>query len=209
MSAPIAAPVREPNPAFAPFRPARLWMLAGVAVATLGLSGCSGSTPSETFDLTVPSGAARQSPGRSQLVVAEPVALQALESDRIVVRSADGSVSTVGGVQWSDRLPRLLQTRLVQAFENAGRAVGRAGAGINADKVLQTEIRFFGVSTVNGAEALVELSVKIVDNASGKIVASRVFRNSLPVASVSGREAATALDKAASRVFAEVVRWAR
>ncbi|WP_460448630.1 ABC-type transport auxiliary lipoprotein family protein [Alsobacter sp. SYSU BS001988] len=208
MSAPIAAPAPEPNPSLAPLRPARPWILAGLFTAALGLTGC-GSSPSETFDLTIPSGAARQNPGRSQIVVAEPVALQALESDRIVVRSADGSVSSVGGVQWSDRLPRLLQTRLVQAFENAGRAVGRAGTGINADQVLQTEIRFFGVSTVNGAEAVAELSVKIVASATGKITASRVFKGSVPLAAVGGREAAVALDKAAQRVFADVVRWAR
>jgi cholesterol transport system auxiliary component len=75
--------------------------------------------------------------------------------------------------------------------------------------VLQTEIRFFGVSTVNGAEAVAELSVKIVASATGKITASRVFKGSVPLAAVGGREAAVALDKAAQRVFADVVRWAR
>ena len=195
-----AAPARLRSP----LRP----VLAAAFVA-LALAGCGSSTPSEVYDLTAPVGAARQSPGRSQLVVAEPTALQPLESDRIVVRSADGSVTSVGGVQWSDRLPRLLQTRLVQAFENQGRAVARAGVGVNPDSIVQTDIRFFGVSVNGAAQATVELSVKIVNNTSGKITASRVFKGAVPLSDISGKTAALALDQAASRVFADVVRWAR
>ncbi|PSC05196.1 ABC transporter [Alsobacter soli] len=179
-----------------------------VGAGCLGLAGCGSSTPSQVYDLTAPVGAARQTPGRTQLVVAEPTALQPLESDRIIVRANDGSVSNIGGVQWSDRLPRLLQTRLVEAFENHGRAVARTGVGVNPDTLLQTEIRFFGVRVDGGAQAVVELSVKTINNNSGKIVASRVFKGAVPLAEVSGKSAALALDQAATKVFADVVRWA-
>jgi len=47
--------------------------------------------------------------------------------------------------QWTDRVPLLLQSLLVEAFEKSGRiaAVGRETAGIRADYVLETEIRDF------------------------------------------------------------------
>lgn len=184
-------------------RRAAAWSAAGFAA--LLLAGCSGSTPLETFDLSVPPGSGRPAPRARQVVVAEPVALQALESDRIVVRSQEGTISFVGGVQWADRLPRLLQSRMVQAFENNGRAVGRSGNGVAADVVLQSDIRFFGVSAGEGA--LVELSAKLVDGENGRILSARVFRASTPLAGVSGPAAAAGLDQAMQRVLGEIVRW--
>ncbi|MHB2168854.1 ABC-type transport auxiliary lipoprotein family protein [Alsobacter sp. R-9] len=178
-------------------------------MAALALAGCgSFQSPPETFDLSVPDGARKASPGGRLLVVAEPVALQTLESDRILVRGADGSVSFLPGVQWSDRLPRLLQSRIVQSFENTGRAVGRAGGGLSADVALTSEIRFFGVQTGGGgAQAVVEISGKLVGS-DGRIQAQRVFRAAAPLPAVDGRAAAAALDQAMKQVLAEIVRWA-
>jgi cholesterol transport system auxiliary component len=179
-----------------------------VAVAGLSLAACGGSAPLETFDLSVPPRSKTSSPGGRQLVVAEPVALQPLEADRIMVKAADGSVSYLPGVQWADRLPRLLQSRLVQTFENDGRAVGRSGNGVAADLVLQSDIRFFGISTAEGSQAVVEISAKLVDGSSGRIAAARVFRGSQPVGALNGKAAAQALDGVAVRVLQDVVRWA-
>jgi cholesterol transport system auxiliary component len=174
-------------------------------LAGLGLlAGCS-SPPPATFDLSVPSGATRQR--GTQLAIATPVAIQVLETDRIIVRSQDGSVSGVPGVQWADQLPRLIQAKLIQVFENTGRAVGRAGGGTSAQTVLTIDIRFFGIATSPATEAVVELSVKMVDGMTGQIRAGQVFRASAPVAEVTGPAAAAALDKVASQVFLQIVRW--
>ncbi|MFO1148448.1 MAG: ABC-type transport auxiliary lipoprotein family protein [Alsobacter sp.] len=179
-----------------------------VAAAGLALAACSGSSPLETFDLSVPPRSRTSSPGGRQLVVAEPVALQPLEADRIMVKAGDGSVSYLPGVQWADRLPRLLQSRLVQTFENDGRAVGRAGNGVAADLVLQSDIRFFGISTVEGSQAVVEISAKLVDGSSGRILSARVFRGAQPVGALNGKAAAQALDGVTVRVLQDIVRWA-
>ncbi len=160
-----------PSPASRP-----LVALAASGIVALGLAGCgSFEQPPTTFDLTVPEGARQASPGGRLLVVAEPVALQTLESDRIVVRSADGTVTFLPGVQWADRLPRLLQSRMVQSFENAGRSVGRAGNGLSADVALTSDIRFFGVRTEGSPQAVVEISAKLVSS-DGRIERARVFR---------------------------------
>lgn len=188
---------------------ARLLVRASAAAALLGLAGCgSFSPPPETFDLALPSPAGKRAVAGRLIVVAEPQALQALESDRIVVRSSDGTISFLPGVQWSDRLPRLLQSRIVQGFENAGRAVGRTGSGLAADAAIQSEIRFFGVSTggEGGAQAVIELSAKLV-NGSGKIASARIFRATAPLGAVEGKAAAAALDQAMARLIAEMLRW--
>jgi cholesterol transport system auxiliary component len=186
----------------------RLKRLAAAVLLAAGLAGCgSFEQPPTTFDLSVPEGARQASPGGRLLVVAEPVALQALESDRIVVRASDGTVSFLPGVQWADRLPRLLQARMVQSFENSGRSVGRAGNGLSADVALTSDIRFFGVRTDGGAQAVVELSAKLVSS-DGRIERARVFRAATPLASVEGRAAAAALDQSMTKVLADLVRWA-
>jgi cholesterol transport system auxiliary component len=177
-----------------------------VLLTCLGLAGCA-SAPPTTFDLAVPSTIVRQASGGPQLVIAEPVALQTLDSDRIIVTAADGSVSAVPGAQWSDRLPRLVQTRLVQTFENAGRAVGRAGGPLAAPRTLYSDLRRFGIITAGSPQAVVEITAKMVDTQGGRIVASRIFRVAVPVGGVAGREAAAALDQAATKVFADIVRW--
>ncbi|WP_204325184.1 ABC-type transport auxiliary lipoprotein family protein, partial [Stenotrophomonas maltophilia] len=67
--------------------------------------------------------------------VSEPTGLQPFESDRIIVREPGGALSFLGGGQWADRLPRLIQTRLVQSLENSGRlrSVSRPGDKVASD----------------------------------------------------------------------------
>jgi cholesterol transport system auxiliary component len=173
----------------------------------LVVAGCgSTGSPPATFDLTLPPGKSSSSPGRQQIIVNDPTALQPLDSDRILVTNGP-ALSYLGGAQWSDRLPRLVQARIVQSFENGGRTVGRPGNGVSADYQVDSDIRAFGVATGEGAEAVVEISAKIINARDGRIVGARVFRATAPVAAVSGKDAPPAIDQAATKVFGELVRW--
>lgn len=178
-------------------------------VALCGIAGACSSPPSPAFDLT----AARQ-PVRGgglvggQLVVAEPTAIQPLEAERILARDAAGSVSYVAGAQWADRLPRLLQAKLIQTFENASRirAVARPGEGVTAQYQLNTDIRAFQLDAARG-EAFVEISAKVVESQSGRIVVARVFSGRTPVPDSAGGTVAQALDRVQSSVLLDIVRW--
>ena len=110
--------------------------------------------------------------------------------------------------QWADNLPRLIQTRLINTFENASqlRGVSRPSSGAVADVQLISELRSFEISTPTN-EALVEMSVKIVSEANGRIVNARIFRARVPTASVDAANAARALDHALSVVMLDIVRW--
>ncbi|KMO17188.1 ABC-type transport auxiliary lipoprotein family protein [Methylobacterium indicum] len=181
-------------------------VLAALLALAVGACG-SGAVPT-TFDLTALPGAARSGAARRSIVVAEPVGLQPFEADRIIVREPGGAVSYLGGGQWADRLPRLVQTRVIQSLENANRlkSVSRPGDKVAADTVLITELRAFDIDA-GRREAVVDLSAKLLQESSGTVVAAKVFQARVPVAEVNAAVAANGLDRALSQVLADMVRW--
>jgi cholesterol transport system auxiliary component len=184
-------------------------MIVALACFTLPLSACGGGGGAlETFDLSAGAPIAVAGRSRGQLAIVEPVATSPVDSDRIVVRPSPDTVATLKGAQWSEPLPRLAQTRLLQTFENSHflRAVGRPGSGIEARYSLVSEIRRFEIDVAAG-EAVVEMSVKLVASASGSIVAGKVFSARAPGSAGSGAAAAVALDAALGDVMRDIVAW--
>jgi cholesterol transport system auxiliary component len=189
-----------------------LGQIAFATALALSAGACSftGSSTPTTFDLSAPgAGGGKAGAGRAQILVPEPITIQAFEGERIIVRDPSGAVSFIGGGQWADRLPRLVQARLIQSFENTSSmsAVGRPGDRTSADYQLNTEIRSFDVVSAKG-EAVVEISAKLVNDRTGRIVNARVFTARVPVGAVDASTAAQALDRALSTVLRDVVRWA-
>lgn len=179
-----------------------------VGAGALALGGCGGGAAPETFDLSaLPRGTAGGRL-RGQLVVSEPVATAALDSDRIVVRPTPDAVAYLKGAQWSDRLPRLVQTRLVQSLENARllRAVGRPGDRIQADYILDSELRRFEIDIAAG-QAVAEITVKLVTAAGGRIVAGDVVSATAPGSADSGGAAQQGLDAALAQALTRIVGW--
>ena len=188
----------------------RAWTLRRLAPALVlaALTGACSSAPTPaTFDLSAPSSRIRGAAG-VQVLVAEPAALQSLSTQQILVKDASGAISSLGGGQWADNLPRLIQTRLINTFENASqlRGVARPSSGAVADAQLISELRRFEISTP-GNEAVVEISAKVVSDRAGRVVTGRVFRASVPVAQVNAAAVAPALDQALSIVLVDMARW--
>lgn len=182
-------------------------MFVVLACGLAGIGGCS-APPDPAFDLTAPGAPGRHGAlaGR-QVVVAEPSAIQPFEAQLIVARDAANSISYLPGAQWADRLPRLIQARLVQTFENASAVrASRPAEGVVGDYQLNSAIRAFQLDAARG-EALVEMSVNLVDLKSGKLVSGRIVSRRVPVADSSGPAVAQALDSALSSVMLDIVRW--
>jgi cholesterol transport system auxiliary component len=180
--------------------------IGAAILAAIALAGCSGS-PLLTYDLTAPQDRPARATGL-QIVVSEPSAVAPLDSDRIVVRSPTMGLTVLPGAQWSDRLPELLQSRMIQAFENARllKAVGRPSDRLTSDFNLNSEIRRFEIDAARG-EAVVELAVKFVGDRTGRIVAARVFEGRAPSTASNGAEASAALDAALAKVLRDLVAW--
>ncbi|MGX5732761.1 ABC-type transport auxiliary lipoprotein family protein [Bosea thiooxidans] len=189
--------------------PLRFGLVAALAAGAL-LAGCGGGATPTTFDLSAPSGFGRVRGSRAVMVVAQPTTVQALDSDRIIVKDSSGALSFIGGAQWADRIPALVQARLIQTFENASRigSVSAPGQRITPDVQLNTDIRSFNIDAASGT-AVVEITAKIVGDRTGLIQRARLFSARVPAGAVDGPGATQALDRALSQVLVEIVRWAR
>lgn len=180
----------------------------GVGGLALMLAACS-SSPPPTFDLNAPRDGLSASRSKRIVVVAEPQALAALDSNRILITTSEGALNYLPNGQWSDRLPKLLQVRLIEAFENANRiaGVGRPGDRLVPSVQLNSELRRFGIEEKTG-EAVIEVAVKIVDDRSGQIRAGQIFTARMPAP--NGNTAAggsAALDLAAQDLMRQIVAW--
>lgn len=186
--------------------------IAAMAIAT-GLSGCAGglipSTPPDTYGLSaapvVDSGSARN----RQLLITEPTALKALDSEQIVIRTSPSAIEYLANSQWSDRLPNIVQDKLVQAFENSGAVggVGRPGDGLAIDYKILSAIRAFEIKAEGSEQAVVELSVKVLNDRNGVVVASKIFRSIAPVSGSGNSAYVQSLDRAFEVVVQDLVSW--
>lgn len=179
----------------------------GVALALgLLLASCGGPV-AETFDLSAARSAATQ-PLRARLRVSEPIADVDLDSDRILVRVAARRFATLAGARWSDRLPLVVQARLIQTFENARlpRKVGDRAA-TSADYELDIEIRAFELD-VTASKVRVDLAAKFVSVGDGRVAAAQIFAAEAPVGSTGAAEVAPALNRALSSVMTRIVAFA-
>lgn len=186
----------------------RFGVLGLVAVLAGGCSSLLPTAAVETYDLR-PAETAPAPKGRAlQVLVPEPTADRAFDTERIVVRPSPTEIAYFSGAQWSDRLPRLLQSRLVGALEASGRfrAAGRPGQGLAIDRQIVIEIRGFDYDA-GDHRVVVALSVKLMDDRTGRVLATRVFRAEEPSGD-DPKSAVAAFGRAQGRVFGEIVPWA-
>lgn len=187
--------------------------LVGV-LSLLTLSGCAalpggGPAALDTYDLTTPTVPPTGGRTRTQLLIAEPSALQSLGAQSIVIRTSPSSIEFLSGAQWADRLPLIVQARLADAFQATGRlgGVGRPGEGLAIDYQVVTDIRTFEVRVFGDRLATVEISVRVLNDRNGVVQAQRVFQAAVPLTGTSNEAYVAALDLAHQRLTAELVTW--
>ena len=176
----------------------------------LGLVGCAlavNSRPPTTYDLVAPrSFTASKRPAPFQLVVYEPTAVHALETDRLMVRPQADQVSYYKGIAWSDRLPRLVQARMIETFQNSGAV--KAVSGSSGQYGLVTDLRAFQIDVTSGkAFAEIEIFAKLVNTASGKVMATKGFSARVPATSDAPGDAIAALNQAFTEVLQDTTTW--
>jgi len=176
---------------------------------SVGLAACSSTATNDTFDLAGSSRSDGPTVRNRQLLVPEPTALKALDSDSILVRVSGTEIQYLSKAQWSDRLPRMVQSKLVEAFENSGKlgGVGKPGQGLAIDYQLVSDIRAFEIVSSGSRTANVEISVKILNDRNGTVKTQKSFSASEPVSGSENRTYIKALDRAFSRVSADIVDW--
>jgi cholesterol transport system auxiliary component len=95
---------------------------------------------------------------------------------------SSSEIQYLSKAQWSDKLPRMVQAKLVEAYENSGKlgGVGIPGQGLAIDYQVVTDIRAFEIDTGNGSQAVVEISAKILNDRNGSVRAQKVFTQAVP-----------------------------
>lgn len=180
-----------------------------LGISTL-LAGCSGAKLFENYDLAG-AVAPRQSSGRGrgQLTINEPKIVGSLDTDRIAVRAAGGAISYLADGIYADRLPRLVQTRLVQSFENAGRigSVGRPGERLASDYQLVLDIRAFYLVVEGEISVEVEISAKLMNDKTGRILAAEIFGGRVPASGITSALAIPVFEVALAGVLTNIVNW--
>lgn len=180
-----------------------------IAVLAAVLSSCGTQAKNDTFSLSSVSVVEGPSAKNRQILVQQPSALKALDSEQIVIRPSSSEIQYLSQSQWSDSLSKMVQAKLVQAFENTGRlgGVGTPGQGLAIDYQIVTDIRAFEVQTSGAGTAVVEISAKLLNDRNGTVRAQRVFRATAPVRGAGNAAFVKSLDAAFATVTADIVGW--
>ena len=176
----------------------------------VALAGCgAGKASSDTFALSSAVEIAGPSAKNRQILIPEPTALKALDSEQVVIRVTPAEIQYLGKARWSDRLPKMVQSKLIEAFENTGKlgGVGRPGEGLAIDYQVVADIRAFEIRSAGGDHAHIEISVKILNDRNGTVKAQRVFSADAPARSTSNANFIAALDAAFAQASADIVGW--
>jgi cholesterol transport system auxiliary component len=163
----------------------------------------------DTYALTAPVITKVRRNARVQLLVAEPTAIKAFDVQNIVVQTTANDVQFLSGAQWADRLPKVVQSGLVETFErsDAFGGIGRPGEGLAIDYQVLSDVRSFGIRSGTSSEAVVEIAVKLLNDRNGVIRDNRLFTATSAVSGTANEDYVAALDAAFDEVAADIVRW--
>lgn len=181
-----------------------------LALSATMLSGCfGGGANKDTFGLSAVPEVTGPSAKNRQILIPEPTAVKALDSEQVVIRLSGVEIQYLAKARWGDRLPKLVQAKLIEAFENTGRlgGVGAPGQGLAIDFQVVADIRAFQVETNGGQHANIEISVKLLNDRNGAVRAQKVFKATSPVRGGGNRDYIAGLDRAFAEVSSEIVAW--
>ncbi len=161
-------------------------------------------SPKSTYDETMPS-------VEWQLLVEPPGAAAGLDSPRIPVRQTATTLDYFANAAWTDRAPLMVQTLMIESFENSGRivSIGRQSLGLRADFILKSELRELQAELMQGGLPQVHVAVnaKLVRAEGRNIIAGETF---LQIGQATSRDVdavVTALDEALDDVLEDLVTW--
>ena len=187
-----------------------------LSALVLAPSGCgsllpTGGSPPKLYTLTPATDVAAGPAIRSQLLVDVPVSAAALDTERIALSRSANTIDYYAEAAWTDWAPLMIQSLLVQSFENSGRitAIGRESLALRANYVLRPELRHFEAEyhDAPAPNAHVAVGVKLVKMPDRAIVAQRNFEASAPAAANQMTAIVESFDKALHEVMRQIVDW--
>ncbi|MDB5576118.1 MAG: Mammalian cell entry related protein [Bradyrhizobium sp.] len=170
--------------------------------------GGASAAPKITHDLRAAQGfAAPDKSIKGPLAIPEPTAVAMLATQRMLFSPA-GDYPGFADALWADSIPKLLQARLIESFENydIAHAPLHASDVGQADYQLLIDVRRFRIAVDAGPAAEVGLSARIVDK-GGKVIASRLFEGSQKFDKLEPPAAVAAFSDAFGRIARDMIAW--
>lgn len=199
--------------------------LIGGAAGAAALAGCSVSlpgggappriyvlTPKSTFDEDIPN-------VDWQLLVEPPNAAAGIASARIALRRSAIELQYFARAAWTDGAPKMIQTLMIESFENSERivSVGRQAIGLRSDFILKTDLREFqaeymtetGQPMPEGStpNIRIRLNGKLVQMPERQIVGSQTFEYLLPAPGPSMEQVVAGFDETLGKILKRMVSW--
>src|SRR6266571_1578106 len=172
------------------------------------MTGGGAAAQKITYDLRAPQNLEPASKTiKGQLGIPEPTAVAMLETQRMLFSPAK-NVPGFADFLWADAIPKLLQARLIEGFENydiAHAPLRIADVG-QTDFQLLIDVRRFRIAMDSELAAEIGLSARIVDK-SGKVIASRLFEDSQKFDKVEPPAAIAAFNDAFGRIAKDMIAW--
>lgn len=147
------------------------------------------------------------------LTVIRPNSSALLDSNRLAVRPQPNVLQVYKGANWSEAMPDMVQTHIVEAFENSGRikTVSRQNSGVPADVALLIDIRRFESVYPDGAKipnAVISLHAKLLEYPSNRVIAVQNFSTEVQAASKDVPAVVQAIEQGLNQTTSEMVSWA-
>ncbi|HEY4166569.1 MAG TPA: ABC-type transport auxiliary lipoprotein family protein [Reyranella sp.] len=161
-------------------------------------------TPKSTFEPDMPS-------VFWQLAVEVPNASAFLNTSRIAIAQSPTSSDYYAKTGWTDRAPLMVQTRIVDSFENSHKiiAVARESIGLRANYVLQSDLRNFEAMYFYGKLPIahVRLVAKLVRMPDRQIIGVATFERCVKARADKVPKVVDAFDQALGSVMKRLVAW--
>jgi cholesterol transport system auxiliary component len=146
-----------------------------------------------------------------QLSVDVPVAAANVNTGRIALAMSATSSDYYSKTAWTDRAPVMVQTRIVDSFENSHKivAVARESIGLRANYVLQTDLRNFEAMYFYGGTPIVKVRIvaKLVRLPDRQIIGTATFERCVRARADKVPKVVDAFDQALGSVMKQLVAW--
>jgi phospholipid/cholesterol/gamma-HCH transport system substrate-binding protein len=182
--------------------------LDGIVAGLERMTGATPSPPKITYDLSAsPKAELPVRPINGQWAIPEPTAVAMLETQRFLF-SPPTDHPEFAEALWADAIPKLLQAKLIESFENydiAHAPLRTADIG-QIDFQLLIDVRRFQISTEAEPNVNIALSARIVDK-DGRVVAARLFEEKERLGQIEPAAAAGAFNRAFLAIAGKLIGW--
>jgi phospholipid/cholesterol/gamma-HCH transport system substrate-binding protein len=166
------------------------------------------ATPKTIYDLDIPQDfASPKKLLKEQLVMPVPTAILQLDTQRFLLEP-NKEFAGFANAQWADGIPKMLQTKLIQSFENydVAHAPLRSTDNPGTNTQLVVDLRSFQIDTKSELTAEIGFSVRIL-NKDGQVVASRLFQQRSKLDGSDPPAAVAAFNEAFARIATDLITW--